>query len=135
MEIMVPGVIWQETSSLFKGLPVCEMERAMLPCSSLFAMYLETLEYLALDVLYYLPPHLPCLKLAAWQGELFQICAVQKTAWQEDLQVMSPRSVPSPAPLLSNPPEMMSPWLSILGLAGNPKPRTGSQLLAARCQL
>lgn len=127
MEIMVPGAIWQETSPLFKGLPVCEMERAMLPCSSLFAMYLEILEYLALDMPYYLLPHLLCLKLAAWQGELFQICAVQKTAWQEDLQVTSPRSVPSPAPLLSNPLEMTELVLSILGLVSNPKPGTGSQ--------
>lgn len=51
MEIMVPGVIWQETSPLFKGFSVCEMERTMLPCSSLFAVYLEILEYLALDML------------------------------------------------------------------------------------
>ena len=132
---MVPGVVWQETSPLFKGLPVCEIERAMLPCSSPFAMHLEILEYLALDMLYYLLPHLLCLKLAAWQGELFQTCAVQKTAWQEDSQVTSRRSVPSPAPLLSNPLEMMKLGLSILGLAGNPKSGTGSQLLAACCQL
>lgn len=109
------------------GLPVRERERAMLPCSSLFGTYLEILEYLALDLPYYLLPHLLGLKLAAWQGELFRISSLQKTVWQEDLQVTSPRSVPSPAPSLSNPLEMTELVLSILGLAGNPKPGTGSQ--------
>lgn len=124
---MVPGVNWQETSSPFEGLPVYEMERAMLPCSSLFAMHLEIFEYLALGMPYYLLPHLLCLKLAAQKGELFQICAVQKTAWQEDLQVTSFRSVPSPAPLLSNSPEMMELELFIPGSAGIPNTGTGSQ--------
>lgn len=126
-EIMVPGVNWQETSPLFEGLPVCEMERATLARSSLFATYLEILEYLALDMPFYLLPHLPCLKLVAQKGELFQICAVQKTAWRKDLQVTSFRSVPSPAPLLSNSPEMMELELSIPGSAGIPNTGTASQ--------
>lgn len=128
-------MIWQGTSPLFKGLPACEMERAMLPCSCLFAMYLEILEYLALDVPHYLLPHLLPLKLAAWQGKVFQICAVQKTAWQKDLQVTSPHTVPSPASWLSNPLEMVKLGVSMLELAGNHKPGTGSQSLAACCQL
>lgn len=107
----------------------------MLPCSSLFAMYLEILEYLAQDMLYYLLPHLLYIKLAAWSGELFQICAVQKTSCQEDLQVTSPCSVPSSAPLLRNPLEMMKFGLSTLGEGWQSQSRSWQAVLSACCQL
>lgn len=38
------------TTSQTHGLPVCGTERAQLPCSSMLALCLEILQYLALDM-------------------------------------------------------------------------------------
>lgn len=121
--------------TIFKGLPVCEMERAMLPCSSLFAMHLEILEYLAQDMLYYLLPHLLCIKLAAWSGDLFQICAVQKKSltgrFASHISLLSAIS----CPIAQEPTRDDEVWALHLGEGWQSPTRSWQEALSACCQL